>query len=221
MPYRKTDNRIQHCEEMKEKLLNSAVEILTAKGFKALTVRKTIEAAATSNGNFYFYFKDKDDLLDQLVQRELEKLGNLIDKAGELAGNSDSGIYGVLASMMYTGVCLGLQDIKISKILLIPELRTKSNIKLRSYMFERTRNVLSNSHILPEGLSASMAAVLWQGALLTVIEEFRNSDMPDTEIAVQATVWNLLAVGVNQESIHTCVSIAQNVWEKLSSSSFD
>ena len=200
---------------MKKSLLDAAASILSEKGLSALTVRNTIEVAGTSNGNFYFYFRDKEDLIDQVIRGELEKIGQIIDHAGQTTGQSDSTRYTMLAAMVYTGVRLGLRHCEKPGILFQPDLRSRTYSVLKPFMINRTCRVLGDGLPLPTGLSPNFAATLWQGALLTVIEEFGERKANHCEIARHSAAWNLRAIGVSEQEIASAVSVAERIWKTL------
>ena len=54
----------------REQLLEAAVRIIRRDGAQGLTVRNVCEEAGLSNGTFYHYFKNKDDLMMAFVREE-------------------------------------------------------------------------------------------------------------------------------------------------------
>lgn len=57
--------------EKKEKkrltLLDAAFELFTVKGFSQTSITDIVEKAGVAKGTFYLYFKDKDDIRNQLI----------------------------------------------------------------------------------------------------------------------------------------------------------
>lgn len=57
--------------EKKEKkriaLLNTAFELFTVKGFSQTSINDIVEKAGVAKGTFYLYFKDKNDIRNQLI----------------------------------------------------------------------------------------------------------------------------------------------------------
>ncbi len=218
MAYRRTESRIRHSEEVKNSILAAAVSLLEKEGFSALTVRKTVAAAGTSNGNFYFYFRDKEDLIDQIIRSELDRLGEFIDQAGRVTSREDDSVYAVLASMVYTGVRIGLRLVREEGVLFLPELRPRTFAGLRDFMIQRTQKVFARGVNLPPGLTPSLAAVLWQGSLLTVIDEFRDRKEAHGEIARQSAAWNLRALGTSEPDILSSLIKAEAIWSTMEES---
>lgn len=54
-------------------LLDSAYELFTQRGVNMTAIDDVVKKAGVAKGTFYLYFKDKYDLLDQIVLRRSEK----------------------------------------------------------------------------------------------------------------------------------------------------
>lgn len=64
--------------EKKEKkriaLLNTAFELFTVKGFSQTSINDIVEKAGVAKGTFYLYFKDKDDIRNQLISSKASQI---------------------------------------------------------------------------------------------------------------------------------------------------
>lgn len=60
-------------ERTREQLLAAAMQVLAEKG-EALTVSDVVARAEVSNGTFYNYFTDRDELIDALAEHSLIRL---------------------------------------------------------------------------------------------------------------------------------------------------
>jgi Transcriptional regulator len=56
-------------EESLNKILNAAIAVIAEKGFNNASISEITSRAGVSHGLFYFYFKNKDELLEELVRR--------------------------------------------------------------------------------------------------------------------------------------------------------
>lgn len=56
-------------QENLDKIIGTAIEIMADKGFKNASINEITYKAGVSYGLFYLYFKNKDDLLVQLIKR--------------------------------------------------------------------------------------------------------------------------------------------------------
>src|SRR3954468_1815616 len=63
------DEPLQNGAELRERILDSARELLRDRAFDALSVAEIITAAGVSRASFYFYFAGKQAVLAELVRR--------------------------------------------------------------------------------------------------------------------------------------------------------
>lgn len=68
-------------EEMKELILSAADEIVASEGFDKLSVRKIANKIEYSPSIIYHYFTDKDEILNNLMQRGYKKIELAITSA--------------------------------------------------------------------------------------------------------------------------------------------
>lgn len=71
-------------ETLRQRIIDSAWELFYEKGYANTTINEIIEKAGTSKGGFYYYFSQKDDLLNSLYvifDREYEKFYTNLDKS--------------------------------------------------------------------------------------------------------------------------------------------
>lgn len=54
-------------EKKRNALLDTAFELFTVKGFSQTSINDIVEKAGVAKGTFYLYFKDKDDIRNQLI----------------------------------------------------------------------------------------------------------------------------------------------------------
>ena len=64
---KKTDEPL----ELRQKIIDATIKILSSEGADALTIRRVCREADVSNGTFYHYFRNKDDLLMYFVKDTL------------------------------------------------------------------------------------------------------------------------------------------------------
>ena len=62
----------------KEKIIETSTELFSKKGFDSTRIEEIAKAAGVNKALIYYYFKSKEDLLDQIVH-------SLMDKAASLA----------------------------------------------------------------------------------------------------------------------------------------
>jgi AcrR family transcriptional regulator len=71
-------------EIRKGEILDAAEKLFAAKGYDAATVNDILAGADIAKGTFYYYFKSKEDVLDGIVKRQIDKG---LEKAKAIAAN--------------------------------------------------------------------------------------------------------------------------------------
>lgn len=71
MSIKKTKQKL-HSEQVKQKIITVAKELFSQYGFEKVSVRDIAEAADTTTGTLYYYFKNKDAILDAAYEKESE-----------------------------------------------------------------------------------------------------------------------------------------------------
>ena len=61
-------------EDKEKKLLDSAFQLFTEKGFKDTSIQEIVDHAGVAKGTFYLYFKDKYDIQDYLITYKSNQL---------------------------------------------------------------------------------------------------------------------------------------------------
>lgn len=67
-------------EVRKKEFLDTAQELFFSRGYEQTSVETIIKKIGLSKGSFYYYFKSKEDLLDQLTIRVSERILREIQK---------------------------------------------------------------------------------------------------------------------------------------------
>jgi TetR/AcrR family transcriptional regulator len=66
-------------QETKKKVFMAAADLFATKGYYQVSVREICEAAGVTKPVLYYYFKDKEDLLEALINELQERSKELID----------------------------------------------------------------------------------------------------------------------------------------------
>ena len=76
--------RRQAIEEFRlQSIREAAVRVLARQGFSGTTMQEIADEAQIAKGTLYLYFKDKEELLESVVDLSLEKLRAEVDKVFE------------------------------------------------------------------------------------------------------------------------------------------
>jgi AcrR family transcriptional regulator len=66
-------------DERKGELLDTAQSLFYQKGYEGTSVAEVIEAVGIAKGTFYHYFNSKQQLLDQIIDRQVEIIDQVVD----------------------------------------------------------------------------------------------------------------------------------------------
>ena len=64
--------------DAKERILTAAIKLFSEKGYDASRVNEIANAANVNKALIYYYFKNKEDILDQLVYSLLENAASIV-----------------------------------------------------------------------------------------------------------------------------------------------
>lgn len=81
------NRRVREKEEMRELILTTASEIIADEGFEQLSIRKIASKIEYSPSVIYNYFKDKDEILNNVMHRGYKKIVSAIANS-KIEGNS-------------------------------------------------------------------------------------------------------------------------------------
>src|SRR4051812_3715764 len=73
MVYRRTENSELKREKRHAKIVAAAEKLFAKRGVAGTTVQDIVQAAGTSIGNFYFYFENKEELINEIIGGRLEE----------------------------------------------------------------------------------------------------------------------------------------------------
>lgn len=73
--------RTKPAETRREELMDAAQALFLSKGFNDTSVDEIVRQADVAKGTFYFYFKSKDEILQALRQRFIEKFHEHLEAA--------------------------------------------------------------------------------------------------------------------------------------------
>ena len=118
--------------ERKNELLDTAQEIFLTKGYKQTSVESIIKKVGVAKGTFYYYFKSKEDLLDKLVKRMIDKIRVEIKKIVE---KKDLDAISKLEKAYSVAGNIKLENIHLIKLML-KILYEKDNLILRYKVYK-------------------------------------------------------------------------------------
>lgn len=75
-------------DERKLELINAGELLFLKQGYKKTTVEDIINEVGIAKGTFYYYFKSKKDLMDQVVMNHIKESASLIDEISKLSNKN-------------------------------------------------------------------------------------------------------------------------------------
>ena len=199
MAYQKTEYTRKKTEASKSSLLLAAFRLFLTRGYHKTSMQQVVTEAGTSIGNAYFYFNNKDDLLQGVIERIIDARFSIIDRFNERFPVGSKR----LAVNLF---CTGLPPMS-GGIVAQQAIGAGSDCELLKslVMAGVERNIGLISENLP-GLSeteVAFAANAWAGtgtAILVARVQGRLTGSA-SELTISFVNWQLRAIGLDQQSI--------------------
>lgn len=74
------DNQQKRSEEVKRTIIETALKIIEEEGFEAVSLRKIGDRMGYSIGVIYYYFKDKQEIVDTIHEQKCQEIYVIISK---------------------------------------------------------------------------------------------------------------------------------------------
>ena len=100
----KTPRNKEEIDQVKEKILEGALDIITEMGFNNLTMRKLAQKIGMTAPNIYNYFSGKDELYINIVIRGFEMLRNDLREAYQENSDMISKVRGMIEAYLTFGL---------------------------------------------------------------------------------------------------------------------
>jgi len=199
MPYRVTERTEQRRQAMRQRLITAARDLFVRQGYQPTTMQQIVQEAATSIGNCYFYFSNKEALLQAVTLDFAQVIGQEIDAAvADVPVGSAQ-----LAVALTAGIKAVLSQADLARVLLTetghPELRST----VLHHFAARLPTFLEHAGLLRSPEEMPLVASAYQGAIFQVVEEvIQGSLTADAQTLGRFLArWNLQALGIPPEQI--------------------
>ncbi len=70
----------QQGEEVRQQIVSAANRLFYEQGYNHTSFSEIAEAAAVPRGNFYYYFKSKDEILNAVVDARLQRMRSMLEQ---------------------------------------------------------------------------------------------------------------------------------------------
>lgn len=204
MVYRQTERSERVREASRSKILAAARRLFRIKGYERTTIQQIVKEAASSVGNLYFYFRNKEALLLAVVSEAFD----LIWSVGEEAMSTVSRGPQRLVVLQHVNVIAAYQHPDLAQLVLSDQYPTVVDY-IETEQQRRFSAVLAeNSESLSEE-SLELAVAAWAGAtrnaLLTKFKKELDIDLRKMSIFVSR--WNLRALGLQDQEIEAALAV--------------
>jgi len=100
----------------KKNIFAAATKVFSIKGYKDTSIKDIADEAAVSVGSFYFYFRNKEDIIEQLYD-EIADMS--IKIANSVSMKENDNVVKKFTSAMTITICVYLKNKELSRILLL------------------------------------------------------------------------------------------------------
>lgn len=207
MVYRQTPRTERARADRRARILGAARKLFLRRGYEVTTMRDVAAGAGTSIGNLYFYFEDKEALLEALLAETRQPTWEWADALSDTLPPGPIR----LAVLLYTNAITLLgptQDLTRAMLLLGAPPRVMERameayrVRLRSYLRDNVPG-------LPDR-DRELAVTAWTGANRSLIERRVRGELDTgpTDLAVFTVRWNLRAVGFSDAEVAEAIEVA-------------
>ena len=146
--------RIKNPQERKREFLNTAKKLFFTKGYEQTSVDSIIKEIGLSKGSFYYYFKSKEDLLDELTK---DLIMHILEEMKIIVARED---LNAITKLNKTFAVIG--SIKLENIALIKTLQKAfyddKNFFFRYKVYQNSTDMLAPefSKIIRQGLKENV-----------------------------------------------------------------
>lgn len=207
MVYRQTPRTERARAERRARILRAARKLFLRRGYEVTTMRDVAAAAGTSIGNLYFYFEDKESLLETLLAETRQPTWEWAEAISSTLPAGPARLAVLLFANTIT--LLGpTQDLTRAALLLgappqVAERAVEAYRKqLRDYLRENVPGLSDRDR--------EVAVTAWTGANRSLIERRVRGelDIGRMDLAVFTTRWHLRAVGFSDQEVSEAIAVA-------------
>ncbi len=207
MAYHQTERSEKVRAASRTRILRAARKLFARRGYDATTMRQVADAAGTSIGNLYFYFENKEALLETLMGEARAPLWQWADAAAARLPLGPAR----LAILLYANALglLGL-DRDLTRAVIVEGAPPEIAERIVAVHRARVRDALrTNFPRIPED-ELELAASAWVGAGRGLLERLVRGEIEREPIGIAeyAVRWNLRALRVAEPEIEAAVAAA-------------
>lgn len=201
MAYRTTPRTAQRKQAQRARFLQTAIRLFGSGGYHATTVPDIVRASASSTGNFYFYFRNKEHVFAAALEFIGEQLSDVLNQAISAAGENTfaqmkaavEGLIVYLAEHPHEARVLIVESSGMT-----PEVAKARRAIIASHTKSVERALRSASDSLPE-MDPRVAASCWLGAVHEAVYQWLDTPkgrrIEPEALARSVVAFNLRGIG--------------------------
>ena len=157
-------------QDNKNKILNIALEMFTNQGYDAVGVQALCQASGVSKPTLYYYFGNKEGVLNEVLKSNYEKLNNLLKQNAQYQPNPDiyeKDVFFTLTNVAECYLNFSKNNDKFSKMVLnatfAPNEGTLSKMafELNQVQYEIIENMFSSMSKIHRNMQGSEKRLAW------------------------------------------------------------
>jgi len=205
---------------MKSKILNSARKLFLEKGYNKTTLKDIVKDAETSVGNCYFYYKNKEKILEAIIDSRAEKIDQYA--YGILEKYQINDLVKRIATVIFIHSTYVLDQEETIKLYLMgssfPEIRKIASARIEAHIkdLEEFDNCDCRSDEI-FGIKYKeyddIFPILYKSVFIGLVESFHLDEIDRTmdEMRVFMIRWVLSSIGVSQKEISDTISFVKTI----------
>lgn len=205
MAYRTSAKTAERKEARRLSILDAATRLFGRNGYHATTVPMIVAEAGTSTGNFYFYFRNKEDVFAAALSRLGERMSSAVEAAiNQAPRNTPAQMKSAIEGFVF----FLAEHPEQARILIVESSGLSPRLEQirRSVIARHCRGVEKAVRALGGNISAGDAAVTarcWTGAVHEAVYSWLElppeQRPPATQVAAAVAAFNLRGVGAASE----------------------
>lgn len=203
MVYRTTEKVQERKDANRRRILETAARVFANQGYHATTVKNIVDEAGMSVGSFYFYFKNKEDLLETLY----DEITNMILAVTEVNAECDDvEAMKIACRAVASTLSIFQKHRELGKIMMIevvglnPHFEQKRAESLKALLLRIEQNLEAfQKNGLINVYDIKVASAAFEGTLYYTIISWLYDETPVNlvNLVYPLVIYNLQAIGLD------------------------
>ncbi len=208
MVYRRTKRSEKVRETSRSKFLAAARRLFRTRGFEGTTIQQIVKEAASSVGNLYFYFRNKEALLKAVVSDAFETIWSVAEEAMASVPRGP----GRLVALQHVNVLAAFQHPDLAQLVLSDQYPSLVEL-IENVQEPRFKRLLAENLPPMSEVEMELAVSVWAGAARNaMLQNFKKKlDMTPDDLSRYIGRYNLRALGLGDEEIDEALAAIEQL----------